>query len=470
MERREFLRRAGLIAGAVTVGGGLATACSSGKSPGPSFDSIINHSAKDSKIDTVVIVMMENRSFDHYLGWLADDEQYLEAGKRRYGNGFQVLGKNNMRYADPLGRGVRDRAPRDLDPGAGAVPRLRPPDPGPRLEQRPGAARPRLPRQGHRQRRVRPRLLRGRGPARSTASSPRASPCATAGTRRCSRARSRTASTCTRPRRRAARRTRSRSRSASTRRETIWDRLDEAQVPRALLLHRPPGPDAVGPAPVRQHLQDRRVLQRRRRPGKLPNVVMVDPPFRGRAARRRPPAGRHPDRPAVRPRGVPGVHAVTAVGARRCSSSSTTSGAASSTTAAPAQFADDARQRRQRRRLRPGRLPRAGDGRVAVRRAGLGQPHALRPHVDHAVPRVALPRRAAARARGARRRRLVAHRARPQREQHRAGARAREARPRARLRHRPRPADLLARVHRAPRRARRSAGRARARSRRSCRS
>ena len=30
-------------------------------------------------IDTVVVLMMENRSFDHYLGWLADDDAYLEA-------------------------------------------------------------------------------------------------------------------------------------------------------------------------------------------------------------------------------------------------------------------------------------------------------------------------------------------------------------------------------------------------------
>ena len=51
---------------------------------------------------------------------------------------------------------------------------------------------------------------------RSTGSSRRASPSATTGTRRCSRARSRTASTCTRRRPKDARRTRSRSRSAST--------------------------------------------------------------------------------------------------------------------------------------------------------------------------------------------------------------------------------------------------------------
>jgi len=102
MERREFLKRAGLIAGAVTVGGGALTACS-GKSPTPAFDSIINHSAKESPIDTVVVVMMENRSFDHYLGWLADDDQYLDAGRRRYGKKFHVRAKNQLEYKDPKG-------------------------------------------------------------------------------------------------------------------------------------------------------------------------------------------------------------------------------------------------------------------------------------------------------------------------------------------------------------------------------
>jgi hypothetical protein len=31
--------------------------------------------------------MMENCSFDHYLGWLGSDETYLEAGKSRWGAG-----------------------------------------------------------------------------------------------------------------------------------------------------------------------------------------------------------------------------------------------------------------------------------------------------------------------------------------------------------------------------------------------
>jgi phospholipase C len=102
MERREFLKRAGLIAGAVTLGGGTLAACS-GKSPNLSFDSILNHAPADSKIDTVVVVMMENRSFDHYLGWLGKDEEYLETGKSRYGKDFRVNANNRVRYRDPAG-------------------------------------------------------------------------------------------------------------------------------------------------------------------------------------------------------------------------------------------------------------------------------------------------------------------------------------------------------------------------------
>jgi phospholipase C len=107
MERREFLKRAGLIAGAVTVGGGVTTACT-GKSPGDSlsFDSILDHGPAESGIDTVVVVMMENRSFDHYLGWLAYDDVYLDAGRRLYGDGFKVLGDNRLEYKDPRGREI----------------------------------------------------------------------------------------------------------------------------------------------------------------------------------------------------------------------------------------------------------------------------------------------------------------------------------------------------------------------------
>ncbi|MGH8986313.1 MAG: alkaline phosphatase family protein [Acidimicrobiia bacterium] len=60
-------------------------------------------SAKGSPIDTVVVVMMENRSFDHYFGWLADDEHYLARGKRRYGRKFRVNGKTSQEFPTPDG-------------------------------------------------------------------------------------------------------------------------------------------------------------------------------------------------------------------------------------------------------------------------------------------------------------------------------------------------------------------------------
>lgn len=100
MERREFLKRAGLIAGAATVGGSLLAACS-GTSPTPGFDSIVNHSPQDSGIDTVVIVMMENRSFDHYFGWLGSDAEYLETGRRLYGKSFTASSTTGARRRSP---------------------------------------------------------------------------------------------------------------------------------------------------------------------------------------------------------------------------------------------------------------------------------------------------------------------------------------------------------------------------------
>ena len=71
--------------------------------------SILDQPAADCPIDTVVIVMMENRSFDHYLGWLADDESYLEAGRRRFGATFRLNGRVRERYRDPNGTMVATR-------------------------------------------------------------------------------------------------------------------------------------------------------------------------------------------------------------------------------------------------------------------------------------------------------------------------------------------------------------------------
>jgi phospholipase C len=64
-------------------------------------ESILHRDARQSPIDTVVIMMLENRSFDHYFGWLAGDERYMEAGRRRYGKDFRVDANHRASYPDP---------------------------------------------------------------------------------------------------------------------------------------------------------------------------------------------------------------------------------------------------------------------------------------------------------------------------------------------------------------------------------
>src|SRR5712664_2454970 len=70
--RRGFLAGTAGVAAVAAVAGSTATAQAStrlavSKLPAPA----------DSGIDHIVVVMMENRSFDHYLGWLpgADGRQ-----------------------------------------------------------------------------------------------------------------------------------------------------------------------------------------------------------------------------------------------------------------------------------------------------------------------------------------------------------------------------------------------------------
>jgi phospholipase C len=65
--------------------------------------SILDGSPVDCPIDTVVVLQMENRSFDHYLGWLATDESYLEAGRSRWGSTFTVDGNQHQSFAKPDG-------------------------------------------------------------------------------------------------------------------------------------------------------------------------------------------------------------------------------------------------------------------------------------------------------------------------------------------------------------------------------
>jgi phospholipase C len=68
-----------------------------------SADRILDHPARESPIDTIVVVMLENRSFDHVLGWMATDEPYLEEGRRRFGKDFHVIGSTSERYRAPNG-------------------------------------------------------------------------------------------------------------------------------------------------------------------------------------------------------------------------------------------------------------------------------------------------------------------------------------------------------------------------------
>jgi phospholipase C len=100
MERRDFVKATLAAGGSLVLGGG----CRLG--PPPPTRRAIRHSvldrpAAESGIDTVVVVMMENRSFDSYLGWLARDHDYIEAGRRRYGRGFRVDGRSFQSFPDP---------------------------------------------------------------------------------------------------------------------------------------------------------------------------------------------------------------------------------------------------------------------------------------------------------------------------------------------------------------------------------
>jgi phospholipase C len=104
--RRDFLRLAGLAAGTATLTKFIRPVRMLGRSTTESATSILDGSASSCPIDTVVVAMMENRSFDHLVGWLATDEEYLERGRSRYGRGFAVDGAVDQSYRDPTGIAV----------------------------------------------------------------------------------------------------------------------------------------------------------------------------------------------------------------------------------------------------------------------------------------------------------------------------------------------------------------------------
>ncbi len=83
IDRREFVRRAGQLAGVAALTG--PTFLRSTTSAFAAGDSLLSLPPSESPIDTVVVLMMENRSFDHFLGWLGADDLYLGEGRRRWG-------------------------------------------------------------------------------------------------------------------------------------------------------------------------------------------------------------------------------------------------------------------------------------------------------------------------------------------------------------------------------------------------
>ena len=103
LNRRQFLQRAGATGGALAAAAALPachTVFPTGYKP---RHNALNHSAKNAPFDTIVIVMSENRSFDHWLGWLGADEAYLDAGRSRYGRFFTVDANNQQTFAGPNG-------------------------------------------------------------------------------------------------------------------------------------------------------------------------------------------------------------------------------------------------------------------------------------------------------------------------------------------------------------------------------
>lgn len=103
VERREFLKGAAAV-GAATV---LPTSLAGRAAAAPRRrGSWIDRPASECPVDTVVMLFLENRSFDHMLGWLGSDEAYLEHGRSRYGADFAVNARIRATYRNADSRSV----------------------------------------------------------------------------------------------------------------------------------------------------------------------------------------------------------------------------------------------------------------------------------------------------------------------------------------------------------------------------
>lgn len=126
-DRREFLataaRLAGGVAGATALGSLGVSACSSSTNHRaapkrkPADEALLGRPAASSPIGHVVVLMMENRSFDHWIGWLATDAAWLAAGRSRYGKAFGVDANQHQQFPDVAGESSPARGCGHPDPG-----------------------------------------------------------------------------------------------------------------------------------------------------------------------------------------------------------------------------------------------------------------------------------------------------------------------------------------------------------------
>ena len=336
IERREFLR-AGRAWSAVrpprSARCRAAGACSSTRrstSRGPAACSSAGRS--DSGIDHVVVVMMENRSFDHWLGWLADDQRVPRGGAAPLR--AAVLRRRQAAPDDRRRPTVRSRPPTCSSSPARSNPYrgCDYDDPGHgwihgRAQRDGGFLAP-----GSRNDMLRHRLLPGRRPAvhvearppvHDVRPVPRVAPRPDVPEPRV-------------PALRPVRRHEDNDIPLATGGfpwETIWERLDRGDGAGAVLLLGPPGARALGhpdgrvPAPERRDYFTPTARRARCRTSRSST--------RSSSAPSRNDDHPHADiraGPGVRARRVRGVRRSPRTGATACSSSPTTSGAASSTT------------------------------------------------------------------------------------------------------------------------------------------
>ena len=292
-----------------------AAACSR-SATSPHHDLLEPARPSDAAIDTVVIVMMENRSFDHWLGWLGRTRRYLEAGTSRYGTFFNVNAQQPADVSRPRTVPVSTQHMVGWRLPDEPVPGLRPSRPGPRLDRRARAQRDLgflaptanddlLP----------ARVLQGRRPAvhptvRQAVHDLRRLPLLAA---RAHLPEPR--ATCT-PRSRAA----NKSNAFPTGPDgfdwpTIWDRLGAANVPADVLRERPAVPRAVRRADVPVHPNPIDDYYTTAPTARCPTSSCVDPAFFG--------AGQNDDHPladvragqAFQRRRLQGVRRVAALAA-----------------------------------------------------------------------------------------------------------------------------------------------------------